>query len=353
MAAVPQILPRQGSLPLQPSYSMCQKGLQKSLLARFDCQSGFFFIKTTFLWCRCYDSAERSAACRASTSPPAAAWRERASAACVQQRPSTQQQLCPGRASGRARRVQPGTAESVANLERELFMVQREAQKWEGCTNGKGGYKCSDSHRAEVSDLDFPSKQGRQNSRMAIRKEQAAWLRDSASQGTATPIAHLLQTVQVAPGITDKPWHAQGCPATVMPCREWKRSATAAAACSFPLDATSLFGEQMPTAQGHSARATAALAAQRGRNGEQTAYCNHFRIAWQVFYQSIKLPLWLFHYCCGPTAAGECKQHSRSHTPCHSVPTLPQRRSLPCWCTRATNNSKKRPIFLTLSAFPK
>ena len=84
------------------------------------------------------------------------------------------------------------------------------------------GYKCSDSLRAEVSDLDFPSKQCRQNSEMAIRKEQAAWPHNCTSWGTATPVTHLLQTVQVAPGITNKPWHAQGCPAIAMPCGEWK-----------------------------------------------------------------------------------------------------------------------------------
>lgn len=102
------------------------------------------------------------------------------------------------------------------------------------------GYKCSDSLRAEVSDLDFPSKQCRQSSEMTIRKERAAQLCDCMSWGTATPVAHLLQRVQVAPGITDKPWHAQGCPAAAMPCREWKHFATAAAAmlfstgCHFP-----------------------------------------------------------------------------------------------------------------------
>lgn len=43
---------------------------------------------------------------------------------------------------------------------------------------------------------------------------------DCASGGPASPIARLLQKVQVTPGITDKPRHTQGCPATTMPCRE-------------------------------------------------------------------------------------------------------------------------------------
>lgn len=129
--------------------------------------------------------------------------------------------------------------------------VRREARQWREAQMEKvAGYKCSDSLRAEVSDLDFPSKQCRQSSEMTIRKERAAQLCDCMSWGTATPVAHLLQRVQVAPGITDKPWHAQGCPAAAMPCREWKHFATAAAACSFPLDATSLIREQMPTAWG-------------------------------------------------------------------------------------------------------
>lgn len=42
------------------------------------------------------------------------------------------------------------------------------------------GYKCN-SLRAEVSDLDFPSKQCRQNSKIAIRKEPVAWLCDCTS----------------------------------------------------------------------------------------------------------------------------------------------------------------------------
>lgn len=58
--------------------------------------------------------------------------------------------------------------------------------------------------------MDFPSKQRRQNSEMAIGKERAAQRRDHTSRGIATPVAHLLQTVQVTPGITNQPWHAQG-----------------------------------------------------------------------------------------------------------------------------------------------
>lgn len=139
---------------------------------------------------------------------------------------------------------------------------------------------------------------------MAIRKERAAQLRDCASQRTATPIAHLLQTVQVAPGITNKSWHSQGCPSTTMPHREWKRFATAVEGCSSPLDVTSLLREQIPMVWGHSAQGTAVLVAWRGRSGEQTGYYNYFQIVWQVFYQSIKLPFWLCHYCCGSMAAG-------------------------------------------------
>lgn len=86
----------------------------------------------------------------------------------------------------------------------------------------------------------------------------------------------LLQMVQVTPGTTNKHRHAQGCPATAMPRGEWKHFATAAAARSFPLDATSLFREQIPRVQGCSARVTAVLAAQRGRNGKQTSYYNYF-----------------------------------------------------------------------------
>lgn len=96
------------------------------------------------------------------------------------------------------------------------------------------------------------------------------------SWGTATHLAYLLQTAQVAPGITDKPWHAQGCPATTMACREWKHFATAAAACSFPLGATSLLREQILKARGHSPQATGVLTAQRGRNHQQTDYYNYF-----------------------------------------------------------------------------
>lgn len=151
--------------------------------------------------------------------------------------------------------------------------------------------------------------------------------------GQPPPVAHLLQMVQVAPGITNKPWHVQGCPATTMPCGEWKHFTTAA--CSFPLDPTSLFRGQALTLQGRSAQATAALAARRGRNSKQTRYYNYFRIVWHVFYRS-KLPFWLCPYCCGPMAAGQQERWPGSHTPCHSMPTLPQQGSLLCWRTRAT-----------------
>lgn len=81
------------------------------------------------------------------------------------------------------------------------------------------GHKCNDSLMVVVLHLDFPSKQSRQNSKMAIKKEWTAQLHDCTSWGMAVPVAHLLQMVQLTPGIPNKPWHAQDCPATPIPHR--------------------------------------------------------------------------------------------------------------------------------------
>lgn len=79
------------------------------------------------------------------------------------------------------------------------------------------GHKCNDSLIAEVSDLDFPSKQSRQNNKMATKKQWTARLHDCISWGITVPVAHLLQMVHVTPGIPNKPRHAQDCPATTIP----------------------------------------------------------------------------------------------------------------------------------------
>lgn len=176
---------------------------------------------------------------------------------CAQQRPITQQQPCPA--------WQNHPAESVANLERELLAVQREAWQWGG-TNGKKVVINAVIHpeprfltwifQASGADRTVEWQLGRSG--------QLSYV--TARARGLPPLLHTyckrfrsLLGSQINP---DTHKAAQG----------WTRFATAAAVCSFPLAVASLSREQIYMVWGRSARATAALAAWRVRNGEQTGY---------------------------------------------------------------------------------